>query len=83
MKIYILIRNYYDFCDNWETELGYYTDKDLVEYLADELNKKYTRKSFGDTTVSFIIKEASFNTGKLEDWESELVKITSEFGSIL
>ena len=75
MKIYILIRCYYDFADVWRSELSYYSDKDLAEYLAFKLNKKYGRLNH----VWFKVDEKNLVHGSLEDYQFYLDKLEAEY----
>jgi hypothetical protein len=75
MKIYILTRCYDNFADIWKCELAYYKDKDLAEYLALELDKKYGRAN----CVWFEVNEKSLIYGSFEDYQFYLSKLEEEY----
>jgi ubiquinone biosynthesis protein UbiJ len=64
MKIYEIIRSYYDYADVHEFTVGRFREKDLAEYLADEFSKK-----FGNEMLSYFVREVELFENKLENWE--------------
>lgn len=73
MKYYSLIRSYDNYCDIFDYVLGYFKDKDIAEYLADELTKLY-----GSDRLSYSVREIEINETPIEQWESVFEKLKEE-----
>lgn len=74
MKIFCLVHNYWDYCNNWENSLGYFANEDLADYLKLELDKKYS----GNDQHSFWVKDIVIDNSELEQYGSILNKILEE-----
>jgi hypothetical protein len=72
MKIFSLVHNYYDYCNNWENSLGYFTNRELAEYLCWELGKKYDNIN---DQHSFWVQEIFVDNSELESYASILNQI--------
>lgn len=57
MKVYLLMRNYYDGCDSWETVENIYKTYDDAFNEAQRLNLVYAKYNTCYTDVSYCVEE--------------------------
>ena len=72
MKAYIIVKNYYDYCDNWKTTVGYFSNKDVAEYVCAELQKSENHPETSYWVEPVEIRENLF------DMSEDLDKIYQE-----
>ena len=71
MKIFSLVHNYWDYCENWENSLGYFSNEDLADYLKLELDKEY----YGNDRHSFWVEEIVIDNSEMDQYLPILNKI--------